>query len=129
MPWIVKADTEISETLFQWEESLASDEALASDKTASPLAPGKAAIIADSRKAALAGPKKATTDLTIAPNPKNGYPVFQTFIKSDHFSRDTLLSIFMELSELDYKLKTSSDSDPLILLEALIIRICIMDRK
>ncbi len=131
MPWIVKADTEISETLFQWEESLASD------NTAAPLAPGKAAIITDPRKAALAGPKKTvlagpkktTTDLTIAPNPKNGYPVFQTFIKSDHFSRDTLLSIFMELSELDYKLKTSSDSDPLILLEALIIKICIMDRK
>ncbi|MBF0203137.1 MAG: hypothetical protein HQK67_02240, partial [Desulfamplus sp.] len=57
-------------------------------------------------------------------NSKSTYPVYQTFLKSDNFGLNELASIMMELSEMDYKFKSSSDGDPVILLEEMIIRIC-----
>jgi DNA polymerase III delta subunit len=56
-------------------------------------------------------PKKKTiktNDLFLAPNPKNAYPVFQTFQKSDNFSISELNSALIFLSDLDYNLKSSS---------------------
>jgi len=103
MPFVIQGDGALSEKLQQWEQALAPD--------------------------GTENKKKITTDLAIAPNPKNGYPVFQMFVKSDNFSRDELISIFLKLSELDHQMKTSSDSDPFILLEALIIGICTPAKK
>lgn len=108
MPWIVKSDESLQRTALAWEKSLeggGGDSESESD--------GK------NKKR-----KKTATDLLIAPNPKNGYPVFQLFIKSDHFTFDALCEVMNDLSELDYQFKTSSDGDPRILLEALIINIC-----
>ncbi|MEA1969012.1 MAG: DNA polymerase III subunit delta [Thermodesulfobacteriota bacterium] len=68
--------------------------------------------------------KKVLTDLFIAPNPKNSYPVFHLFLKSDNFSLDELTRALMELSEIDFKLKSSA-GNPMVLLENFIIRIAI----
>ncbi|MEH0020073.1 MAG: DNA polymerase III subunit delta [Desulfobacter sp.] len=51
--------------------------------------------------------KPQLTDLLLAPNPKNPYPVFQNFQKSEHFSLDELSAALMALSDLDFRLKSS----------------------
>ncbi|MFH1154645.1 MAG: hypothetical protein V1793_12590 [Pseudomonadota bacterium] len=67
--------------------------------------------------------KGTSSDLFIAPNPKNTYPVFQTFVKSDKFSMDELIQSIIAVNQVDLRLK-SSGSDPAILLDDLIIRLC-----
>ncbi len=67
--------------------------------------------------------KNISKDLFIAVNPKNTYPVYQTFLKSDNFSMDELAQILMDLSELDFRLKSSAGSWD-VLLENLIMKIC-----
>lgn len=66
---------------------------------------------------------KISTDLFIAPNPKNTYPVYQTFLKSERFTLEELCRFMGEISDIDHKMKTSS-VDAEVLLEAFIIRIC-----
>jgi DNA polymerase-3 subunit delta len=68
---------------------------------------------------------KTTTDLLIAKNPKNPYPIYLLLKKSDGFSRDTLISAVEILAEADKKLKTSSQSAKLVL-EKAILGICKM---
>ena len=68
---------------------------------------------------------KATTDLLIAKNPKNPYPIYLLLKKSDGFSRDALISAVEILAEADKKLKTSSQSAKLVL-EKAILGICKM---
>lgn len=104
MPYIIKFDAETEKTMSQWNEELKSSENNSSAKS---------------------GPAKNSTDLMIASNPKSAYPVYQTFLKADKFRLDELISIMCELSEIDYRFKSSSDSDPFILLEQMIIKICI----
>ncbi len=66
--------------------------------------------------------KGSKTDLLIAPNPKNSYPVFHTFLKSDGFTLTELYKAVSMINEVDYRMK-SSGSDPEILLEDLVIRL------
>ena len=66
---------------------------------------------------------KPSTDLLIAPNPKNTFPIFKLFEKSDNFSLNELIQSLINLSELDFKLK-SSKGDSIILIQELIIKIC-----
>jgi DNA polymerase-3 subunit delta len=68
---------------------------------------------------------KATTDLLIAKNPKNPYPIYLLLKKSDGFSPDMLISAVEILAEADKKLKTSSQSAKLVL-EKAILDICKM---
>ncbi|MCG8549911.1 MAG: DNA polymerase III subunit delta, partial [Desulfobacterales bacterium] len=67
--------------------------------------------------------KNETVDVLLAPNPKNAYPVYQTFLKSEHFSLTELQDIMIYLSDLDFRLKTSS-ADVRITLEYLLINTC-----
>ena len=67
--------------------------------------------------------KKAVSDLLIAKNPKNSYPVFQVLIKSERFTKNKLCEALEALSETDILLK-SSRQDPKIILEKLIMHIC-----
>lgn len=67
--------------------------------------------------------KKAVTDLLIAKNPKNSYPVYQVLIKSERFTKNKLMESLEALSETDLLLK-SSRQDPKLILEKLIMRIC-----
>ena len=66
---------------------------------------------------------KATTDLLVAKNPKNPYPIYLLLKKSDGFSQDNLISGAEVLAEADKKLKTSSQS-PKLVLEKAILSIC-----
>jgi DNA polymerase III subunit delta len=68
---------------------------------------------------------KVTTDLLIAKNPKNPYPIYLLFKKADRFTPDNLISALEILGETDKKLKTSSQS-PKLALEKAIFGICKM---
>ncbi len=62
-------------------------------------------------------------ELLLAPNPKNAYPVFQIFQKSENFSQKELNQALIFLSDMDYKMKSSS-FDIKTALENFIINIC-----
>ncbi len=100
LPEIIKADEATRQKIQTWDRML--------EKTNDGIANSKS---------------KVSTDLMLAPNPKNPYPVFQVFLKSEFFSLKELSDAIIAINEVDYKLK-SSGSDPDILLENLLIRIC-----
>ena len=65
----------------------------------------------------------APGDLLIAKSSKSPYPVYQTLLKSDRFTRHELFEILESLSNADLRLKTTGQN-PVRILETLIIRIC-----
>jgi DNA polymerase-3 subunit delta len=65
---------------------------------------------------------KPTTDLLIAKNPKNSYPIYQLFKKSERFSKEGLIDAILALNEADILLKSSSIS-PKLVLEKVILSI------
>ena len=67
--------------------------------------------------------KSKQNELLLAPNPKNAYPVFQIFQKSENFSQKELNQVLIFLSDTDYKMKSSS-FDVKTALENFIIKIC-----
>ena len=67
--------------------------------------------------------KSKQNELLLAPNPKNAYPVFQIFQKSENFSQKELNQALIFLSDTDYKMKSSS-FDVKTALENFIIKIC-----
>ena len=67
--------------------------------------------------------KKLKTDLLLARNPKNAYPVYQLLKKSERYSKTELIGAFNYLNEADRQLKISAQN-PKLLLERLIFRIC-----
>ena len=66
---------------------------------------------------------KAGSDLSIAPQPKNPYPVYQLFKKSELFSLDTLRQAVEYLARADRRIKRGSENKQLIL-EKLVWNIC-----
>ncbi|MFO7971802.1 MAG: hypothetical protein R6U40_08635 [Desulfobacterales bacterium] len=66
---------------------------------------------------------RPVTDLVIAKNPKNPYPVYQMLLKSERFATDELIAVFEVLSQTDLSLK-STRQNPGLLLEKLILFIC-----
>ena len=66
---------------------------------------------------------KTTTDLLIAKNPKNAYPIYLLFKKSERFTKDELLQAVNSLNETERKLKSSSQNAKLVL-EKLVLDIC-----
>ena len=108
MPAIVEYDRKLLEQLDKWQNML-NTEAI-SPKTGSP-------------KKGKRTKSKATTDLLIAKNPKNPYPIYLLLKKSDGFSQDKLISDAEVLAEADKKLKTSSQS-PKLVLEKAILSVC-----
>jgi DNA polymerase-3 subunit delta len=67
--------------------------------------------------------KKINTDLLLARNPKNAYPVYQLLKKSEHYSISELMEAVGYLNETDAQLKTGSQN-PKLILERLIFKIC-----
>jgi DNA polymerase-3 subunit delta len=61
--------------------------------------------------------------MRIAPNPKNPYPVYQTFVKSDRFTRRSLMTALFRLNRADLSLKSSS-RDAALVLKSLVLEIC-----
>ena len=66
---------------------------------------------------------KITSDLLIAKNPKNAYPIYQLFKKSERFTKNELLEAIDLLNETEKKLKSGSQNEKLVL-EQLIFSIC-----
>ncbi len=67
--------------------------------------------------------KKIGSEFQIAPNPNNPYPVYQSFIKAENFTKDELIDMIDALSQADLQLKSSGHSHKRIL-EQLIFSIC-----
>ncbi|MBL7178735.1 MAG: DNA polymerase III subunit delta [Pseudomonadota bacterium] len=66
---------------------------------------------------------KLTTDLLIAKNPNNPYPVYLLFQKSERFTTDELMAALECLSRADMRMKSTGQRPKLILEEA-ILKIC-----
>ncbi len=63
------------------------------------------------------------TDLLIAQNPKNPYPIYKSMQKAEGFTKDDLLYIVETLSNADGLLKSTGHS-PASVLENIVLRIC-----
>ena len=105
MPEIVAYDTDLSKQIENWDNSIAKGNYSAKQKKAK------------SRK------KKSASDLMIARNPKNYYPVYQLLKKSERFTTTDLLDALDLVNEADIQLK-SSRQDPKLVLEKVIMHIC-----
>lgn len=77
----------------------------------------------DPKKSEGKNKKPGKTDLVISKNPNNPYPVFQSLIKSENFSKEELLTSLETLGQADLRLKTSRLAHKMILEDA-IIKIC-----
>ncbi len=107
MPSILDYDQSLRQTLEKWEHAELSTE---DADTIAVRGKGK-------KK------KKIQTDLILARNPKNVYPIYQLLKKSTRFSKTELMTAVDYLNETDVQLKTSSQ-DPKLILERLVLRIC-----
>lgn len=67
--------------------------------------------------------KKSAAEMRIAPNPRNPYPVYQTFVKSNRFTRRSLVAALYRLNQADLTLK-SSGQDAALVLKSLVLEIC-----
>lgn len=66
---------------------------------------------------------KPVTELVIVKNPKNAYPVYQMFLKSEKFTKHDLVNAIECLSEADLQIK-SSGRNPKLVLEKAVFQIC-----
>ena len=106
IPAVVDYDRKLLEQLDSWREMLEETPSSQGSRTGSK-----------KKKA------KTTSDLLIARNPKNAYPVYQLFKKSERFTKGELLSAVDALNETEKKLKSGSQNEKLVL-ENLIFSIC-----
>ena len=107
MPAIVASDQELMNLLEGWDNSVFST----GDIDKKP-ARGKG-----KKK------KKTQTDLLLARNPKNAYPVYQLLKNSERYSKTELLAAVSLLNETDAQLKLSGQ-DPKLILERLVLKLC-----
>ena len=107
LPRIQEHDQDLLDRLTQWNRSASNDE----DAQQGPRGKKKPAT------------GKPNTDLVIARDPKNAYPLFQLIKQSDNFSKAALFKAFESLVEADYLLK-SSGRNPKLILENVIFGIC-----
>ena len=107
LPAIVEHDQKLARRLGEWREALADS--------------------ADSRSGGARGGNQAVgkpgSDLYIAPQPKNPYPVYQLFRKSDRFRFEELRLAIGYLATADRQIKSGAEHKQLIL-EKLIWSIC-----
>ena len=66
---------------------------------------------------------KIATDLLIAKNPKNAYPIYLLLKKSERFAKDELIDAFITLNAADKQLKAGGQNSRLVL-EKIILEIC-----
>jgi DNA polymerase-3 subunit delta len=104
---VVAYDQSLLKLLEEWENSN-----LNSEEIDNVSGPGKAK-----------NKSRIATDLLLAKNPKNAYPVFQLLKKSQRYSAAELLNAVGYLYETDMQLKTTGQN-PKLVLERLIFKIC-----
>ena len=68
------------------------------------------------------GKDKPGTDMVIAKNPKNAYPVYQVFIQADRFTGHALSQALAAIAQADLAMK-STGSSPRTVLESLIFSV------
>ena len=108
IPAIVEYDRMLRDQLDSWQTLLDAD--MISQKNGKPAKAKK-------KKS------KTTTDLIIAKNPKNPYPIYLLLKKTDRFAEEDLIGAMEVLGEADKKLKLSAQS-PKLVLEKVILSIC-----
>jgi len=108
IPSIVEYDRSLLDHLGAWQTMLDDDSH-----------PQKSATRAKSKKKK----NKLTTDLLIAKNPKNAYPIYQLLKKSERFSKQELIQAFETLNAADKALKTGGAGARLVI-EKVILEIC-----
>jgi DNA polymerase-3 subunit delta len=101
MPLIQTHDTALKELLADWDRSLSGDEEVAGESKKRP----------------------AGSDLMIAPNPNNAYPVYKLMQKAVTFHTAELLDALKVLGRADMYLKSSGQPPKSILVDA-ILKIC-----
>jgi DNA polymerase-3 subunit delta len=112
MPEVVAYDTILTKSLQEWKTRLASAKTRPGGKTV---------------KKGKTREKAVATDLLIAKNPANPYPVYLLLKKADAFSRERLANLMQVLVDADRRMKTSA-MDPKMILEKVILEICQPDR-
>lgn len=107
LPLVVAYDQSLLKTLEEWEDANLNSEA------------------GDNVSVSVKAKKKSKvdTDLLLARNPKNAYPVFQLLKKSEQYTTAELMDVIGYLNETDVQLKTTGQN-PKLALERLILRIC-----
>ncbi len=78
---------------------------------------------ADGAKSTKGGKPKSTHDAALAPNAKNPYPVYQTLLKSEKYTRQELLTAMTLLNQADLRLKSTGQDAALVLNKA-VMDIC-----
>ena len=108
MPAVQAHDKQLMDHLAEWENRLPGS-------TESPNE--------ESNKVSKSKKRQPNSDLPIAKNPNNPYPVYQTFKKSDKYTTADLIGAIRYLADADRQMK-STGQDPKLVLENTIIRIC-----
>ncbi len=104
MPMIKKHDELLLQQMEDWEKALSEDVVTGDQKP---------------QKKKTKKKSKSVTDLLIAKNPNNPYPVYKMMQKSVQFSKQDLLASMEHLSKADLRLKTTGQNPKLILEEAI----------
>jgi len=108
MPSVIEYDRQLLDRLDRWQALLTEGPAAETPKPGGPAKKKK---------------NKIATDLLIAKNPKNAYPIFQLFKKSERFTKAELLRAMQSLNKTDKRLK-SSGQNPQLVLEKVILDMC-----
>jgi DNA polymerase III subunit delta len=111
LPVIEDLDADLLNELVQWDNQLNPSE----NKSRNP-----------GRKKA-AKPKPGS-DVIIAKNPNNPFPIFQLLVKADNFTLEELKSGMKALQEADKRLKTTN-LHPKLVLEKALINLCGINEK
>ena len=108
IPLMVERDAALSEKLMQWE---------------SELNPENDTQTQGMKKKPKKNKKTASTDLVVAKNPNNAYPIYQILRKSSLFSIEELISAMEHMGQADHLLKSTA-LEAKIILEKAIVSIC-----
>ena len=92
MPAVQKYDRDILNQLQEWDDTLSKKRGMNKSR---------------SEKVGKKKKKPAATDLVIAKNSQNPYPVYQMLLKSEKFTTNELIAAFEKLSEADLRLKST----------------------
>jgi len=105
MPAIQEHDSVLLKQLEDWENIISKEET------------------SNNKKKGKSKKSKLNTDLLIAKNPNNPYPVFQLFNKSERFTKQELLDFIEYIGKADLRLK-STGQNPKLVMEDVIFHIC-----
>ena len=105
MPAIQEHDSVLLKQLEDWENIISKND------------------VSDKKKKGKSKKSSLSTDLLIAKNPNNPYPVFKLFTNSERFTKEELLGSIEYMNKADLRLK-STGQDPKLVLEDVIFHIC-----